>query len=54
MNTVAAALLVKIRCCFWSKLSNFGTNFAATRVMNKSLVKINHNLLQNYHASGVC
>ena len=40
-NIVAAALLVwcfwpKIRCCFWSKLSNFGANLAVTRIMPKS------------------
>ncbi|UYV82044.1 PGBD5 [Cordylochernes scorpioides] len=29
-----------MRCCFWSQLSNFGTNFAATRLMPKSLIKI--------------
>ena len=40
-RTVAAALLVcgfwpKIRCCFWSELSNFGTNFAATKSIDKN------------------
>ncbi|UYV82772.1 TIGD6 [Cordylochernes scorpioides] len=29
-----------MRCCFWSQVSNFGTNFAATRLMPKSLIKI--------------
>ena len=30
----------KIRCCFKSKFINYGTNFAVTRVMPKSFVKI--------------
>ena len=32
--------VMSMRCCIWMKLTNFGTNFEATRVMPKSLVKI--------------